>query len=125
MNVVFDTYAWIEFFRGTEKGKVARRYLNQGEIITPVIVLLELSYKADKEGWDFKKYVNFIKFNSEIKGIDEDFVLTFGSLYNKSKKKVRGIGFADIIILNTAVLNNAKVLTGDKHFSKFKESIVL
>lgn len=125
MKIVFDTFAWVEYFQGTKKGEKVREYLENNEILTPVIVLLELSYKADKEGWDFKKFLNFIKYKSEIIGINEEFVLNFGKLYNKTKNKVKGIGFADISILNTAKLNKAKVLTGDLHFSKLKEGMML
>lgn len=125
MKIVFDTFAWIEFFEGTKKGEKVSEYLENNEIITPLIVLLELSYKADKEKWDCKKILNFIKINSKIAGVNEEFVLNFGGLYNKTKQKIKGIGFADIIILKTAIQNNAKVLTGDPHFSKIDEAIIL
>lgn len=125
MKIVFDTFAWIEYFQSTKKGFIVKNYLKKENIITPSIVLLELSYKADKEGWDCKKILDFVKHNSKIIGIDEEFVLNFGRLYNATKKEIRGVGFADIIILNTALLNDAKVLTGDPHFSKLGNSIML
>ena len=61
MKIVFDTYAWIEYLEGTKKGKIVNDYLENDEIITPFIVLLELSYKADKKGWDMNKVLSFIK----------------------------------------------------------------
>lgn len=125
MNIVYDTYAWIEYFLGSKKGMVVRDYFDKGTVITPLIVLLELSYKADKENWDFKKYLNFIKAKSQIVGMNEDFVLSFGGLYNKIKKEVRGISIADVIVLNTAILNDAKILTGDKHFADISNAILL
>ena len=70
MKTVFDTYAWIEFFEGTEKGKIVKKYLMENKVLTPSIVILELSYKADREGWDFKKHLNFIILHSEIFGFD-------------------------------------------------------
>lgn len=125
MKIVFDTFAWIEYFEGGKKGIEVKDYLENNEALTPLIVLLELSYKADKEGWNCKELLNFVKHNSQIVGINEEFVLGFGKLYNKIKKKIRGMGFADVIILNTALLNDAKVLTGDPHFSKLGNSIML
>ena len=125
MRIIFDTYAWIEYFEGSKKGEIVKKYFESEEILTPLIVLLELSYKADKEKWDFKKLLNFIKVKSEIVGINEEFVLCFGKVYNKMKKKIKGIGFADVIILNTAILHDAKILTGDKHFSKIDRAIIL
>lgn len=125
MKLVFDTFAWIEYFEGTKKGKKVEEFFEREEILTPLIVLLELSYKADKEGWNCKQILNFIKSHSRIIGINEEFVLSFGELYNQTKEKIKGIGFADIIILNTALLNNARILTGDPHFSKLNNSIIL
>ena len=124
MNIVFDTYAWIEYFLGSEKGKIVESYMKEN-IITPFIVLLELSYRADKEGWYFKQYLEFIKVNSKITGLTEEFILKFGQLYNKTKKDISGIGMADVIILLTAIEENAKILTGDQHFKNLGRVIFL
>jgi predicted nucleic acid-binding protein len=125
MKIVFDTYAWIEYFSGSDQGLVVKEHLEKAEIITPLIVLLELSYKADKEGWDMKKFLNFIKLKSEIVGINENFVLKFGRIYNDTRKKIKDFGIADAIILTSALEENAKVLTGDSHFEKFDRTIFL
>ncbi len=125
MEIVFDTYAWIEYFNGTEKGKLVEEYLKNDKIITPSIVLLELSYKAEKESWNFKKYFDFIKHKSEIVGVNEKFIFTFGKSYNQIKKDVKKIGITDIIIIHTARIYNAKILTGDEHFSKVNGVVML
>lgn len=125
MGIVFDTYAWVEYFKGTEKGRVVGKYLMENKIFTPSTVLLELSYKAESEGWSFDELLRFVKHNSKIVGINESFVLRFGKLYNKIKRKVKDIGFADTIVLNIAIMSDSKVLTGDKHFSKLDNVIML
>ena len=125
MAIVFDTYAWIEYFNATKKGVVVKDYLEEGDVITPAIVLLELSYRADQEGWDFNQYLGFIKTNSKIIGINEKFILTFGKLYNEMKKQVRDISLADIVVINTAILHDAQILTGDEHFNKIDKVIML
>lgn len=124
MNVVFDTYAWIEYFLGSEQGKIAESYIKEG-VITPFIILLELSYRADKEGWNFKRYLDFMKANSKITSVTEEFVLKFGQVYNKVKKDVPGIGIADAIVLLTALEQDAKILTGDEHFKNLPQTIFL
>ncbi len=125
MNVVFDTYAWIEYFRGSGEGRKVMECLDSSDVITPVLVLLELSYKSESEGWDIKEYLNFIKTKSKIVSFDDNFVLKFGKVYNDVKKKVKGIGFADISIFLTAMLNDARILTGDPHFKEFDNTIFL
>ncbi len=124
MNIVFDTYAWIEYFLGSEQGKKVEVYLKE-KVITPFIVLLELSYRADKEGWDFKQYYEFIKMHSKITQGTESFILKFGRTYNQAKKEIRGIGMADVIVLLTAEEENAKILTGDEHFKGNEQAIML
>lgn len=125
VKVVFDTYAWIEYFEGSKKGEIVKGYLEDSEVLTPVAVLLELSYKADRDGWDFKKHLNFIKLNSKIIGFNEEFILSFGNVYNRMKKRIKDFGLADAIVLNTANLHDAKILTGDKHFSGINEAIII
>ena len=124
MKIVFDTYAWIEFFKGTDNGKIVKKYLAEGKVFTPSVVLLELSYKADREGWDFQKHLNFIKLNSEIVGLNENFILNFGKVYNKTRKNVRDMGIVDVVVLNTAIINDSQIITGDKHFEKIERSII-
>jgi predicted nucleic acid-binding protein len=125
MKVVIDTSAWIEYFQGTTKGKIVDEYLKNNETLTPSIVLLELSYKADKEKWDMKKHLDFMRFNTSIIGLNDSFVLEFGRIYNEAKKKAKDFGLADAIVLTTAKMNDGKVLTCDKHFSGFDNSIML
>ena len=125
MAIVFDTYAWVEYFNATKKGTIVKEYLENEEVITPVIVLLELGYKSDKEGWDFSRYLSFVRANSKIIGVNERFILTFGKAYNYVKKKIKDIGFTDIIIIHTAEMNKAKILTGDEHFKDVDSVIML
>ncbi len=40
---VYDTYAWIEYFRGSEKGAVVKRLLESQKGYTPSIVLAEVA----------------------------------------------------------------------------------
>ena len=125
MAIDFDTYAWIEYFNATKKGNTVKTYLEEEKIITPTIVLLELSYKSSKEGWDFSKYLSFIKANSTIVGFNEKFIFTFGKSYNDIKQQVKGIGITDIIIIHTAIMNDAKILTGDEHFKNVDSAVML
>ena len=125
MAIVFDTYAWIEYFNATKKGIIVKKYLEEEDVITPSIVLLELSYKSEKENWDFSKYLSFIKSNSKIIGVNEKFILTFGKAYNNMKKQVKNIGITDIIVIHAAEMNDAQILTGDEHFEKIDRSIIL
>lgn len=52
---VFDSYAWIEYFRGSRKGERVRKYVEDGRGVTPMIVIAELSAKYSMENWDFRE----------------------------------------------------------------------
>lgn len=125
MRILLDTSAWIEYFIGSKQGEAVNNYLNNNEIITSIVSLLELSYKADKEKWNIKDYLNFIKLKSEIIGIKESSILEFGAIYNKSRTKQKDFGFADAIILLTALSEKAQILTKDYHFKNFDNVIFL
>jgi predicted nucleic acid-binding protein len=125
MKILLDTSAWIEYFLGSARGEEVNQYLEDNEIITSVITLLELSYKADKEKWDIKDYLNFIKIKSQIIGIKESSIIEFGRLYNETRKKESSFGFADTIVLLTANTEKAQIVTKDNHFRNIENAIVL
>lgn len=125
MKLIFDTYAWIEYFLGTEKGKKVDDYLKDNEIITPILVIIELNYKADKEGWNFESILDFIKSKSTISFINWDIAKISGKNYLEQRKRHKDFSLIDAIILSTAKVHNSKILTGDKHFIGLDETTFL
>lgn len=125
MKIIIDTSAWIEYFQGSKEGEIVNQHLINNEVITTIATLLELSYKADKEGWDIKNYLDFIKLKSLIVGIKESSVLQFGKLYNDTRKREKSFGFVDAIILLISRIEKAQILTKDFHFKNFENVIML
>ena len=123
--LLLDTYAWVEYFKGSQKGKIVEEYLSKEEIITPTIVLIELSCKSVREDWDFEEQLDFIKSKSLITGINEDIIIKCGKVCFEQKNKKPRFGICDAIILTTAINLNAKVLTGDEHFRDLDEAVML
>ncbi len=116
MRLLFDTYAWVEYFLGTTKGKIVEKILEQNEVLTPVIVLLELSCKAARERWNFNKQLEFIKAKSLILDIGEKVIMKTGSVYLKMRSNIKDFGLIDSIILATSMIEMADIVTGDMHF---------
>lgn len=110
---------------GTELGSMVKEKIEKNECITSVVSLLELSYKSEKEGWNTKEYLDYIKIKSQIIGIKDSSILEFGKLYNSIRKKEKDFGFADCIILSTSIDEEAQILTKDSHFRNIKNSIIL
>ena len=125
MKILLDTSAWVEYLLGSEIGEKVNQYLKDNEIITSVITLFELSYKADRERWNIKNCLNFIKIESQIIGIKESSIIEFGRLYNETRKKESSFGFADAIVLLTANTEKVQIVTKDNHFRNIENAVVL
>lgn len=124
--IVVDTFAWIEYFFGTEKGKIVKEYLNEEyHLFTPTVVLIEISCKSAKEKWNFFEILRFIKSKSTIIGMKEETLEKCGKIYIEQRKRKGKFGMNDAAIWATAENLKAKVLTGDEHFKDFKEVIMI
>ncbi len=122
--IVMDTYAWIEYFLGTKKGEAVKGYFNE-DLITPSIILIEISCKSAKEKWNFKELLQFIKSKSNIKGMNEEVIEKIGKIYLEQRNKKSKFSMIDATIWAIAENLKAKIITGDEHFKDFKEVILL
>ncbi len=117
---LLDTFAWVEYFRGTKKGEIVRDCIKQGKVFTPTIVLAELSdvYERKKvPNWE--RDLAFIISKTTIIDLNQQLAIEAGKTKREIRKKYKTkFGLADAIILATARKMNAKVVTGDTHFEK-------
>lgn len=131
--VVLDTYAWVEYFRGTEKGSVVREFLRKEKVVTPSIVLPELARKYKREGFDEPEIVKrlfFIESVSEIVEISIEIALKSSELYFElyriaKENKLRTPSLADAIVYATALVRNDKLITGDRLFKDLEAVIYI
>lgn len=130
--IVLDSYAWIEYFIGSEKGALVKGYLGE-EPVTPSIVLCEVARKFLREGFaedDVKRRLGFILANSEIVEINIEISILSSKAHLELERKAKAEkmgkpSLADGIILATGRFLQAKILTGDMHFGKLAESIYI
>lgn len=123
-DAVIDSYARIEYFKGTESGKRAEGYIEAGNCATPTIVLAELSNKYHREGWSFwEEDLEFILAKTEIIGLSKEIAIKAGQTKMLMRISHPNFGLADAIIYEIAKSKNAPVLTGDEHF-KGEESVI-
>jgi len=132
--IVFDTYAWIEYFIGSERGAAASRHIDGGEeILTPDIVIAEIARKYLREGIgveEVKKRLYYIASRSEIENVDVELGLSAGQAWQElaaeaRKKRLQSPSLVDGVVLATARRHRAKVLTADRHFEGLAEAIIL
>ena len=119
---VLDSFAWIEYFKGTKNGKKVKEVLENQSCFTPTIVIAELSDMYSKEHYSFwEKDLNFILENSIVLQLNTEIASIAGKLKQTVRKKYKNnFGLADRIILATARTLNANVVTGDHHFKPLK-----
>jgi len=127
-----DSYAWIELFLGSEKGKKVIEIVSSAdEVITPDLVLAEIGRKYIREGANEKEVKNRLKFieeNSVVACLEADISIEGGKAYlellEKSKKERKNKpALTDSILLALARKYSAKIVSGDKIFEGMKEVI--
>lgn len=128
---IIDTWTWVEYFKGTRKGRVAMDKIEIGENYTPTIVLFELKkWFTHKDLPDFGECLEFIKQKSVITNrISERIAVRAGEIQGKHRREGKKIPIVDCILMATAehinkrATNNEqeiKIVTGDGHFKDFQ-----
>ena len=115
-DYVIDSYAWVEYFRGSAEGKIAKDFIEAKNCATCSITIAELSEKYKRENKKFEDDFHFIVARTKIISLSSDIATMSGEINCDNKKKIKNWGMSDSIILATAKLLNAKVITGDEHF---------
>ena len=117
--ITFDTYAWIEYLEGSKKGRIVESYVADDDIIyTPTICLAELKAKLlrDKVPGDYQeRSIETVMSRSVLVPLNEDIAL------NAAEFKNRGLYMMDAVVYATALINNTKLLSGDKHFEGYEQ----
>jgi predicted nucleic acid-binding protein len=83
-SYVLDTYAWVEYFRGTNLADKVEGILKE-KCFTPTIVIAELQTKFLKENLDFTQAVNFIEAKTITIPLTTNIAILAGK--NKLRKK--------------------------------------
>jgi len=123
--VVLDSFAWIEYFNGTTAGEKDQSFLEAGRVLTPAIVVAELSEKHKRLNREFGPKYDFVKARTSVVPLEEELARVAGELNFERKKRVKGWGMADSIVLATARLSKSVIVTGDPHFKDLTEETVL
>ena len=113
---MIDSYAWVEYFKGTKRGEIAKEFIETKENATASIIITELSEKYERENKSFEEDMQFILSRTKIVPLNAEIALESGKVNCVNKKKIKNWGMADAIILATANILGAKVVTGDEHF---------
>jgi len=126
-NFVIDSYAWIEYLNGSEKGKKVAEILEkeEDEFLTPSTAVAEIISKTLKENKDMNVALNHINNLSTVFQITSEIGVLAGQIHFENKKKNKEFGMLDAFVAATARKLGAKILTGDPDFKRFKEAVMI
>ena len=125
-KIIVDAFAWVEFFIGSERGRIVKRYIDDGYVmITLTTTLSELKEYALRNDKDFDEILPLIRGCSEIREIDEGIGIMAGKVNYERKKVVKGWGMMDSYVLASSLVLNAGILTGDQHFRDVEDVIMI
>jgi predicted nucleic acid-binding protein len=129
---IIDSYAWIEYFRASQLGEIAKKYIESEDSATPTIVVSEISRKLTKEielgnetPLGKTERLEFIRASSQIIDLDFEVATEAGRIDVDLKKKQKGWGLADSIVLCLARSKKGKVVTGDLHFKELDNVVFI
>ena len=132
MKIVIDSYAWIEHFIGSEKGRKVDKILEDAEeVYTPDTVLAEVARKYVREGVEPKlvdERLEEIVEASNIICLDAKLAANAANSYieleaNAKKCKLSRPSLFDAIVLAAGRSIESNIITGDHHFRNLPETI--
>jgi predicted nucleic acid-binding protein len=123
---LLDTWAWIEFYIGSEKGKEIYRKIEEEKCYTPLVSLAEISdnYQSGnlKSDNKWKEIRGYVESKTQIINLTPEICGNAGKIKQEEREKFPDFGLMDAIILATARKHDLELITGDKHL-KDKERV--
>lgn len=113
---LLDTSAWVEYFKGTEKGSIVRTILAENTVYTSAITLAEITKWLSENNLDSGLPIRQIKINSVIIPLEEPILIESGRRYVLLRGVRPKIGLIDTIIYVSADLHALTLVTGDLDF---------
>jgi len=108
----FDSWAWVEYFRGSRSGETVRAILESDEVLsTPSVSLAELKLKYLAERRDPSERLQFIKSRTSIVPVDASVAEDAADL-----KLEHHLHMVDALVLASALHVGGELVTGDRHF---------
>ena len=124
--MLLDTYAWIEFFIGSEEGKRVEEMIKSGnKIYTCILSLAEIVSWCLRNGENVEEKITVVKSYSDILDLNETITETGGRINFATRKTVKDFGMIDSLIYATAQTYGLKLLTGDEHFKNLEDVVML
>lgn len=127
MIYIIDTYAWIEYFKGSDRGKVLKDlfYNQSNKFITMECCIAELCGYCLRNKIEFIELYSIVKGNSIILPVMRSHWIQAAKIKFELGKKIAGFGLIDSILLAKQEEMHYKIVSGDTHFKNLKNIVYL
>ncbi len=124
---LIDAYAWVEYFRGSKKGKKVARIVDdpESEVMTLESTLAEIKGWALREGEEFEELHFVIRHDSRIVHSTVEEWLRAAELRFEVKKRKPRFGMMDALLLAAKEKYDCRIVTGDPHFKGLKDAMLI
>ncbi len=124
--MLLDSFAWMEYFMGTQKGEKVKRFLDDDmQVYTSPIVIAEIYSKSLRTDGNAQVRTDFILKRCAVIVLDENIAVEAAKIHAENKVKTPDFGLAGSFILASARNKKIKVVTGDPHFKDFEDAVML
>jgi predicted nucleic acid-binding protein len=122
-SYVVDSWAWLEYLDGTEKGSRIRPIIEgQAKLFTHASSVEEIVSKARRRGKDPKAAAERVLTFSRFISPTVSDAVEAGLVHAETRKVSPNFSLGDAFVLQLARKLGCKVLTGDPDFRKVKEA---
>ena len=127
VHYILDTYAWIEYVIGSNKGAVVKALIDDKEntFTTLESSVAELYDWCLKEARDLDELLRIVRAVSSVEPITLHRWLAATQLRLHNKKSVKDFGLMDALLLARQRESKSLIVTGDKHFQHMRNIIFL
>jgi predicted nucleic acid-binding protein len=127
MKYLLDTFAWIELFMGTAKGKRAAQIIrdNPAELLVSEVTFAELTGWALREGHDAGLLLLFVRKQAQVIEPYTNFWVEAAGHKARLRPARKHFGLADALLLAIQEHTDATIVTGDPHFKGLKNVMLL
>ena len=127
MLYLLDSYAWVEYFIGSQKGEALKKLFldERHRFVTVACCLAEIQGWALKNNQDFHQLFKVIRANSTLAPLTEHDWIDAGKERFEQRKTHKDFGLIDAVILIKQKELNCVIITGDKHFKELPNIVFL
>ncbi len=122
MLFIIDTYAWVEYFKGSKEGKKVKELFenHKNKFITMECCIAELRGWSIRNNINFQEILSIVETNSEVLAVSRDNWINAALIKSEMMKKIRDFGLIDSILVAKQRELKCKIVTADQHFKGLK-----